>query len=569
MSKVITECINCFDLQVEATNFFLQTLLNSQVKNFSSALLAILSAYIELDPDRGLLITGMVIREIGKLEESDFAIDSSASKSIASFLESLAELCPSVVLGNISVLLPHLEMDNYTMRNGIVQMFGKLLLFLHKRVVEEKKPQKFPEGVDEVNSRKLKPKSNSGRTRDSLLELLLERVNDVNSFTRSKVLQTWKELAEAKAIPVKLYSMVAAIAIERLDDKISQVRKFSLQLLTSLLQNNPFGPTLRMTDFSDRLKNSDELDKEHLYYFQQAVHFLEKFNDSIEKIMAQLAYGPTMVMECINLIKVANEFRVQNSEKGLRRLLPLVVSMAKEQGVYDAVVCAYADIFLPENAKPKNSALSLVRLALSVSFSERKCLAKIVGELVKKNVITKQVVEAIWELFLAYELGRCSEKRGTLDIISMIGAVYPKIIQEKLCAILKEVFSNVQEKIDASLIRTTWILVLCLEEIPDSVSGENLHDLVFSQIEGFLLSNNVSLDWFGAAEQALNVLFKFHPEPSGFAAKILLNCACKYGLTDQDKTSCSSWDLAQLCFLTGHIALKLLMQIEIVITFIY
>jgi condensin complex subunit 1 len=61
---------------------------------------------------------GDVIREIGSVN----ARDAGANKAFATFLPELAQRCPALVLGNVSLLVAHLDSESYTMRNGVVQV---------------------------------------------------------------------------------------------------------------------------------------------------------------------------------------------------------------------------------------------------------------------------------------------------------------------------------------------------------------------------------------------------------------------------------------------------------------
>ena len=61
------------------------------------------------------------------------------------------------------------------------------------------------------------------------LQIMRERVNDVNAFTRSKVLQVWATLCESDAIPKKTQPAVVELATVRLEDKSAQVQRESQQ----------------------------------------------------------------------------------------------------------------------------------------------------------------------------------------------------------------------------------------------------------------------------------------------------------------------------------------------------
>jgi condensin complex subunit 1 len=86
-----------------------------------------------------------------------------------------------------------------------------------------------------------------------MLDTLLERARDVNSYTRARVLQTWAFLAESRAIPLGTYLVVSELAVGRLQDKASGVRKAACQLLATLLQWQPFGSVLSCERFAATL----------------------------------------------------------------------------------------------------------------------------------------------------------------------------------------------------------------------------------------------------------------------------------------------------------------------------
>lgn len=87
----------------------------------------------------------------------------------------------------------------------------------------------------------------------AMLDTLLERARDVNSYTRARVLQTWAFLAESRAIPLGTYLAVSELAVGRLADKASGVRKAACQLLATLLQWQPFGSVLSRERFAATL----------------------------------------------------------------------------------------------------------------------------------------------------------------------------------------------------------------------------------------------------------------------------------------------------------------------------
>lgn len=169
------------------------------------------------------------MQEIARLDPGHLARDATSAKACAVCVGELAERLPKITLANIALLLSMLDGDSYTMRNGILHAIGRLIVAFRDDATQ------------------------SG-TRESMFEILLDRaLRDVNAFTRSKAMQTWLYLAEARAIPHRSFFSVAEVASSRLEDKTAAVRRSAAQLLCALLQSNPFGPALRLSHFKAKL----------------------------------------------------------------------------------------------------------------------------------------------------------------------------------------------------------------------------------------------------------------------------------------------------------------------------
>ncbi|WAR15385.1 CND1-like protein [Mya arenaria] len=168
-------------------------------------------------------IVAELIREIGRMDGSDLARDSSGTRAYSVFLVEMTEKCPAAVLPNISLLLGHLDGESYMMRNGVLAAMGEILI----RTLSK-------EGLDD----KMKD------TRDQFLEHLEDHLHDVHAYVRSKVLQIWFQIVEQKCLPLPHQENLLKLVIGRLEDKSSQVRKYAIQLITTLLKNNPFAAKL-------------------------------------------------------------------------------------------------------------------------------------------------------------------------------------------------------------------------------------------------------------------------------------------------------------------------------------
>lgn len=193
----------------------------------------------------GSLATAL-IREIGRTNPKGYVKDTVGAENVGRFLVELAERLPKLLSINIGLLVLHFGGESYKIRNALVGVLGKLIA------------KAFSDVEGEMSSKSIRL-----RTKQAMLEILLERCRDVSAYTRSRVLQVWSELCEEHSVSIGLWNEVAAVASGRLEDKSAIVRKSALNLLIMMLQHNPFGPQLRAASFEATLeqykKKLDEL----------------------------------------------------------------------------------------------------------------------------------------------------------------------------------------------------------------------------------------------------------------------------------------------------------------------
>ncbi|KAL5067141.1 hypothetical protein RYX36_018028 [Vicia faba] len=200
------------------------------VVHMADAVAGALKKYLD-----GSLATS-IVREIGRINPKDYVKDTVGAENVGRFLVELADRIPKLISTNIGILVPHFGGESYKIRNALVAVLGKLVLKAFKDI----------DGEASTKNIRL-------RTKQAMLEILLERCRDVSAYTRSRVLQVWGELCEEHSVSIGLWIEVAEVAAGRLEDKSAIVRKSALNLLIMMLQHNPFGPQLRVASFEATL----------------------------------------------------------------------------------------------------------------------------------------------------------------------------------------------------------------------------------------------------------------------------------------------------------------------------
>ncbi|KAG7349724.1 non-SMC mitotic condensation complex subunit 1 [Nitzschia inconspicua] len=348
-----------------------------------------------------------LIREVGRLDTNGSNDTGKASgiKFVAPFVCELALRRPQLVLANFSHLLPHLESEPYFLRSAILTALGYIVEYIGKAL----KPNSGEngDGIDSSGELETSP-VNLENSRSALLDILQARAHDVSSYTRSAVLKAWIRLAQAGSVPVDRILRVTRMAVDRLQDKTVIVRKQSLQLLTTLLENNPFMGDLDpnpyrlklsemyefvkanlpvnineayQTSLANAKENGDSVEalfeleqatlaaaiaeaeamdsmdhvdeKENqfrskvraLKFAQSALEFIDQFeNASVNLNGLLLSANGSDVTEALRFFVKARHFRLPCAVTGMRQALTLMWST--DQSIKDEVLKAFVDVFI-------------------------------------------------------------------------------------------------------------------------------------------------------------------------------------------------------------------------------
>lgn len=156
----------------------------------------------------------------------DLRSDSQASKHFGIFFTHVANSEPALIMPHVSTLADEiLNMESHTLRNCILTIMSEIII---KKLTSEELNDEHRE------------------MRDEFLEDLLNHMQDVSAHVRSKVLQLWSNMKNENAVPLMWQHKVLMVAVERLEDKTSLVRKHAIALIRSFLECNPFSAKVRI-----------------------------------------------------------------------------------------------------------------------------------------------------------------------------------------------------------------------------------------------------------------------------------------------------------------------------------
>jgi len=352
-----------------------------------AGLVAELCEMVREDPVNRLAIE--LLREISRLEGNGST--GSGIKHVAPFLCRLAAVRPKLVWQHLSQLTPQLSAEPYNLRSSIVTAISHIAAWLHKQMQAE------------MSSDSIKSMASAQK---QLLDLLATRVHDVSSYTRSTVMKAWISLVENECLPKDRFLSVTNLAMDRLKDKTVMVRKQSMQLLSSLLEHNPFMGNLdpvpfrrkfeelrlfvkghlpenikeaheaALEDAKDDSKSQIELEQaavstamneadamleapddltpdqkefctkvQALHFTMNALEFIDVFEDAASALDSMLLSANTSdVTEALRLLVKARHFGLPCAVSGMKRALALMWS--SETAVRDEVLKAFVQVFI-------------------------------------------------------------------------------------------------------------------------------------------------------------------------------------------------------------------------------
>ncbi len=372
-----------------------------------------------------------LLREIGRLDTGGGNVGDGAKASgikyVAPFIHELAHRRPRLVLANISHLLPHFDSEPYSLRSAIITALGHIL----EHIGKPGQASDLHAGSEQVVLDSCYSSINLEKSRETLFDILVTRAHDTSSYTRSAVLKTWISLTQSGSIPVDMIHMVTSIAIDRLHDKTVIVRKQALQvrlggsthekalcyvllttvlmqLLTTLLENNPYMGDLDPEPYQRKLselytyvkenlpadiheaheaalleakrnqdsdeaimqleqatlaaaiaeahsmrdseglsmQNNDFRSKvEALKFAQSALEFIDQYESASENLHGMLLSANTSdVTEALRFFVKARHFKLPCAITGMKQALTLMWS--SEQSIKDEVLKAFVDVFI-------------------------------------------------------------------------------------------------------------------------------------------------------------------------------------------------------------------------------
>lgn len=186
-------------------------------------------------------LTDIVLKDVStkKFNENDVT----GPKSVSTFLIRLSELCPRVTMRQMPLIAELLDNNSFTLRCAVVEVVGNIISDLAK-VQEDYEQHK--------------------ESANGYIDLLEERLLDINPYVRSRALQGLIKLTGMKMKFVDRRIQWAKLAVQHLQDRSGLVRRNSVKFLSHLIMTHPYASINEERLDRDDWKKKFDLLSDHL-----------------------------------------------------------------------------------------------------------------------------------------------------------------------------------------------------------------------------------------------------------------------------------------------------------------
>ncbi|KAJ3202248.1 Condensin complex subunit [Entophlyctis luteolus] len=348
-------------------------------------------------------LTDGILRDAKDLEFGEE--DSKQSKAFAKFIVKLSDVFSSRVLKNMINLQGHVDSESYVIRSAMLEVFANII---HNQLSTNPSEAAFSQMM-------------------SFYGILEERFADKNKFVRSKLLQLLQKLAERRDggitdIPLDRWQSIVSLAIGRLHDKASAVRKNAVKLLAKMIESSPFlaidndKGNMSLNHFkskrqelkklikdrfadnfgeeSEERDNSDEEPphkdlsanelplsesstaanlnelgnlRRFLKYYSDGARFLKQMKTAMPIVCELLSSNTkTEVVECMKFFSVAHRFQMDLAKEGTKKMIHKIwekdgSSTDDEGSIRDNLLKCYEVMYMnpmPDPVRSKNEIIA-------------------------------------------------------------------------------------------------------------------------------------------------------------------------------------------------------------------
>ncbi|KAF9269363.1 hypothetical protein L218DRAFT_1072228 [Marasmius fiardii PR-910] len=358
-------------------------------------------------------------------------------------------------------------------------------------------------------------------------------------------------------------------------------------------------------------------------FYVEAINFIRQLDTATGVVLKLLgSTNKAEVLEAIHFFEVAHEYKLTYTEEGLRQMMHLIWSKDNNvttsedgteqlKGIRSRLLECYRHLyFYVDPAEDPQSqvnriARNMIELTYGATLAELTSLEEMIRVMMEDRQIHQDVVNKLWQIFGKDRHLPKQQRRGAIIIIGMMALAKRSVLADRVETMLK-VGLGALGKADLTLARYTCVALQRLNGSAKKVKG-SLHDKtlrlpmdnpVFRKLQEVIERPCRSKEWFGVAEQAINTIYALGEHPDRLCNDIVKKLTVRAftprsrtsgGQTQpntdpdamdqdqpgdvsqtldqppsQDDSLRDAFELSQLLFVVGHVAIKHIAFLELV-----
>ncbi|KAG0366325.1 Condensin complex subunit [Gamsiella multidivaricata] len=329
-------------------------------------------------------------------------------------------------------------------------------------------------------------------------------------------------------------------------------------------------------------------------YYADAIRFIHLIHRAVPVMCELLASTMKLeVVEAMEFFVTIHRYKVRAANDGIRKMVHLIYLAPDDS--------------LTEKENTALIARNLVSLTYGSTLAELTSLEQLLSTIVADSIahasditISDEVVEKLWQVYSHHKDIPNPQRRGAIIILGMLAKAKPDIVAQKIETILK-IGLGKHGKADLALARYSCIALQRIageKKKQKGVIGQDTVRLpmdhpIFIKLSNLIDYPTTSKNWFAVSEQALNTIYLLGEHPDILCGDIIKKrCKAIFSLQDpgdspldhmsidapmnslgEDTTMnmntetafvIDSWQLSQLLFIVGHVAIKHIVHMEVI-----
>ncbi|KAJ9105989.1 hypothetical protein QFC19_003324 [Naganishia cerealis] len=453
-------------------------------------------------------LTEEILREISSKKFS--ASDAKGPRAFSRFLVRLSELSTRMIMKQISLLLRHLESEAHPMRMALIEIIGHLIRDLTLS----------DEGDADQQKKRIR----------SFFEILFERLLDLNSWVRAKVLQTliklcellethpygtllggtlnlevWQEKYDRVCQELEVLDMKEMETAKRNageeqqeEDAAEEAHKPSSRADGDQSADN--APSAR----SHRAGNVPDLDaiaKEQMAavkdgqairhlrmtkkYFADAISFIKLIQTGVPALSELLvSTSKAEVLESMQFFRVAYIYELPSAEIGIKKMVHLIWTKDNNtseegtelKGVRSSLLDVYRSLYFdasPDESPKENVnriTKNMIERTYDATLAELTSLEELMKTMMAEDQVHPDVISKLWQAYGTERDIPRAQRRGAIIILGMLARAKREIMTERVETLLKTGLGPLG-KADLVLARYTCIALQRLSGSAKKVKG--------------------------------------------------------------------------------------------------